>query len=181
MKILGIILIIIVAGIAFGIRTYNRFVQSKEMVQNAMGQIAAQVESRWDALTSLIQATKNYQAHERETLVEVVQSRQGLTRQAKVKEVSQDDALFEKALSNVQLLVERYPELKADNLYKKTMESMNTYENNVRQARMIFNDTVTKYNRSIKVFPNSLIAGMTGFHPEEYFEATSSKKDMPQW
>ncbi|OYW70641.1 MAG: LemA family protein, partial [Aerococcus viridans] len=74
-----------------------------------------------------------------------------------------------------------YPNLKASEVYQSTMNSVNTYENNVRQSRMVFNDTVTKYNRLIKTFPNSVIAGFTGFQPADYFENSAEKAEMPQW
>ncbi|MHA6603161.1 LemA family protein [Aerococcus urinae] len=176
-----VILIVLVLIVVWGIGAYNRMIQSKEMIDNSMGQIAAQVESRWDALTNLIQATKNYQSHEADTLINVVKNRQKINPDATVEEVEHDQDLFQKAMRSIDVVVEQYPELKAASVYQTTMDSVNNYENNVRQARMIFNDTVTKYNRTIKTFPNSLIAGMTGFYPEEYFRGSEEKQEMPQW
>ena len=70
--IIGVIVLIIILLIVWGIKLYNRMISHKEMVTNAMAQIATQVESRWDALSNLIQATKNYQTHESETLTNIV-------------------------------------------------------------------------------------------------------------
>ncbi|GMR69712.1 LemA family protein [Aerococcus viridans] len=176
-----IVIAIIVVLVVWGIGAYNKFVGSKEMVSNAMAQIAAQVESRWDALTNLISATKQYQTHEHDTLTKIVESRSNVSRNSSVSDVEKDDAAFNRALRSIDVVVEQYPNLKASDVYQSTMNSVNTYENNVRQSRMVFNDTVTKYNRLIKTFPNSVIAGFTGFTPEEYFENSVEKAEMPQW
>lgn len=176
-----IVIAIIVILVVWGIGAYNNFVRSKEMVSNAMAQIATQVESRWDALTNLISATKQYQTHEHDTLTKIVESRSNVSRNSSVSDVEKDDAAFNRALRSIDVVVEQYPNLKASDVYQSTMNSVNTYENNVRQSRMVFNDTVTKYNRLIKTFPNSVIAGFTGFTPEEYFESSAEKAEMPQW
>lgn len=179
--IIGVLLLFVLGLAGWGIGLYNRMVSAKEMVSNAMAQIATQVESRWDALTNLISATKQYQTHEAETLTRIVEARSGIDRNSSVADVEKDDAAFAKALGNIDIVVEQYPDLKASAVYQTTMTSVNQYENNVRQARMIFNDTVTKFNRLIKVFPNSIIAGITGFKEEDYFEGSVEKQEMPQW
>lgn len=130
------------------------------MVRNAMGQIAAQVESRWDALTNLIQATKNYEKHEAETLEKLTANRSRVTNTSSASEVEADSKAFNSALSRLIAVAEAYPDLKANTIYQNTMDSVNRYEENVRHSRMIFNDTVTKYNRELQVFPNNIFAGI---------------------
>lgn len=178
---LFVVLGIIVLIALWGVGVYNGFIKQHEMVDNAMAQIAAQVESRWDALSNLMQATKNYQSHEAETLTQIVKARSGIDRHSSVQDVVKDDQVFQKALRSIDVVVEQYPDLKASQVYQTTMDSVNQYENNVRQSRMIFNDTVTRFNRMIKVFPQSIVAGMTGFQAEEYFKASPEKTEMPQW
>ncbi len=175
--IIGIILVIAL----FMVKTYNSLVSQKEMVKNAMGQIAANIESRWDALSNLIEATKKYSDHEADVLMDITKSRSEVTSSDSVREVNKDDELFTRAMSQVRLVVENYPDLKASGVYQTTMTSVNDYENKVRMSRQIFNDTVTKYNRILKVFPNNLVAGMFGFTEEEYFKNTAGKESMPGW
>lgn len=175
--ILGLIGLLVV----WGISTYNRLIQSKEMVKNAMGQIAAQVESRWDALSSLIDATKKYSKHESEVLENITKQRSGINPSSNVSDVEADSAMFQDAINRLNVVVENYPDLKASNIYENTMDKIDSYENNVRNSRMIFNDTVTKYNRGILVFPASLLAKMFNFHEEEYFESSADKQGMPGW
>lgn len=177
-----IIVVIIVLVVLWGIRVYNRLITSNERVANAMAQIAAQVESRWDALTNLIQATKSYQSHEFETLTQIVRERSGhVDRNASVSDVEKDEGAFAEAMHNLNIVVEQYPDLKAATVYQQTMTSVNQYENNVREARMIYNDTVTRFNREIKIFPNNLIANVSGFTAKDYFENTPEKVSMPTW
>lgn len=179
---LWIIVIIILALIGFwGISIYNQLISSREFVRNSMGNIAAQVESRWDAVSSLIGATKKYSSHEAETLTNITAMRSKVDRTSEPSVVEKDDSLFQQAMSQLNVVVENYPDLKADGIYIQTMESINKYENNVRQARMVYNDTVTKLNRQVQQFPSSIVAGMFRFNQESYFQSSSDKSNMPQW
>ncbi|MDK6368497.1 MULTISPECIES: LemA family protein [Aerococcus] len=180
--IIGLIVLALIALlVVWGIGRYNQMIGTAEMVDNAMAQIAAQVESRWDALTNLISATKSYQSHEADTLKQIVHERSGVSRQSSVSQIEEDQAQFERAMRAIDVVVEQYPDLKASNVYQQTMTSVDKYENNVRQSRMVFNDMVTKFNRLIKVFPNSIIANLTGFQAKDYFKSSPEKAEMPQW
>lgn len=172
---------VVVVIALWAISTYNALVGLREMVRNSMGQIAAQIESRWDALKSLIDATKSYQAHESETLRSITESRSRVSAGSSVKEVTKDDELFQRAMTNIHVVAENYPALKASSIYQTTMDSINRYEDNVRHSRMLYNDTVTKLNRTLQQFPTNLIAGMFGFHSMEYFQNSAEKTEMPQW
>lgn len=174
--------LIIVAFIVFwAISVYNRLVSHREFVRNAMGNIATQLESRWDAVKSLIDATKKYSEHEAIILTEITDKRSGLSRTSNPEKVEADDRLFNEAMQRLNVTVENYPQLKADAVYLRAMDGIDRYENNVRQSRMVYNDTVTRLNRAVQQFPTSLIAGMFGFHQEQYFQNTADKTDMPSW
>ena len=176
-----VVLIIIALIVIWMISTYNKLVQSREMVRNSMGQIAAQIESRWDALTSLIEATKKYSKHESEVLENVTAQRTGISKNSNPSDVEKDATMFNEAIGRINVVAEAYPDLKASNIYENTMNQINEYENNVRHSRMIYNDTVTKFNRLILTFPNSLLAGIFNFREEEYFTSTETKRSMPSW
>lgn len=158
-----IIIAIIAILLIWGIVTYNKFIRFRENINNAMSQISAQIESRWDALTNLITATKNYQTYESKTLTKIIEDRSNISQDASVKDIDQDDQHFSNALGVISALAEQYPDLKASNVYLQTMSSVDKYENQVRESRMIYNDTVTRFNRAIKTFPNSLLASPLGF------------------
>lgn len=179
--ILAPILLILVLTVFYVISIYNNLINIKELVGNAKAQIATQIESRWDALTSLISATKQYSTHESETLINITKNRQPVNSASSTQELNQAELSYQGSLSRLMAVAESYPDLKASNLYRETMTSINKYEDNVRLSRMTFNDTVTKLNRLIKIFPSNIIAKMFGFNQEVYLELSENKKEMPTW
>lgn len=175
---LGFIIIIL---ILYMISTYNRFITLGERVVNAKAQIAAQVESRWDAVTNLIQATKKYATYEAETLDKIVHQRTQISKASSVETMEKDEASLNNVLGRLLAIAESYPDLKASSVYETTMQSINKYEDNVRYARMIYNDVVTKFNRLVKMFPSNIVATLFKFSERAYFEATETKNVMPDW
>lgn len=179
-KILWILIPIVLIAI-YAVNVYNGLVNQREFVRNAMANIAAQVESRWDALKNLIDATKSYSDYESNLLREITAQRSGISKTSSADEVERDDQLFNKALNKINVVAENYPDLKSSQVYIKTMDSVNSYEEKVRMSRMVYNDTVTKLNRQVQQFPTSIFAGLFGFHQEEYFKQSEGKSEMPSW
>lgn len=172
---------IIVLLVIWVVSMYNGFVTLGERVENAKGQIATQIESRWDAVKTLIDATKKYSQHEADVLENVTESRASLGRNASIGQLEKDAEQLDGVIGRLIAVSESYPELKASDVYQKTMDNIDKYENNVRQSRMIYNDTVTRYNRKVRVVPSNIVAGIFGFTTKEYFQGTESKQDMPSW
>lgn len=172
---------IIVAIVFWGVSIYNSLVTLRERVDNAKAQIATQIESRWDAVKSLIEATKQYSKHEAEVLESVTEKRANIGRDSSVEKIQEAEREFNNVLGRLIAVSENYPDLKASGVYQSTMDSINKFEDNVRNARMIYNDIVTRFNRKTKVFPSSLVAGIFNFQEREYFEGTETKEDMPSW
>ena len=175
-----IIFIVLIAGV-WGVITYNKFISLGERVTNGKAQIATQIESRWDAVTSLINATKRYSQHEVETLESIVEKRVNISENSSVDELEKGDTQLNNVVGRLIAISENYPDLKASDVYQNTMNSINEYENNVRHSRMIYNDVVTRFNRLLKMFPSNLIASIFNFKTREYFQATQSKEEMPAW
>ncbi len=171
--IIGILVLVI---ILYFIAAQRNFVKTKENIDNAFSQIKVNQQSRFDALTELAKATKSYSEYEYEALMGVIEKRQGLN---SIDNLETNEGVLRQATGMINALAERYPDLKASNLYTETMQSLNKYENNVRTARMVFNDSVTIYNRMVKQFPSSLVASVLGYGPETYLEMDESKMDMP--
>lgn len=180
---MGIIILIIVVVIIVGwyISTRNGLIALEERLKNTKSQIAVQINSRWDALSNLIGATKQYSKHESETLEKIVAGRNQVGKNSTVEELQQEEVKYQNAMSRLLAVVEAYPDLKAANLYQETMKSVQKYEDNVRYARMAFNDMVTKFNTKIKSFPTSLVSNSMKLMPEEYFEQEEGKQEMPIW
>lgn len=162
------------------ISTQRKLVVLDENVSNAMSQIGVQLSSRFDALTALLNLTKGYARHESETLIETIKSRRSvITAKSTPEDVLRQEGIITEALGKIAMVAEQYPELKANQTYIKTMDAVQTYENMVRTSRLIYNDSVTKLNREIRMFPVSIVAGVLGFQQRDYLEEQAAKADMP--
>ena len=176
--ILGPVVIIVVL-VFWVISSQRTFVVLDENINNAMSQIGVQLSSRWDALSALLELTKGYSAHEYQTITDTIKARRSITRDSSPDDVKVQENMIVEALGKIMAVAESYPELKADQTYLKTMDSVDQYENMVRASRLIYNDSVTKLNRAIRMFPASLIAGILGFAQRTYLEADNDKSTMP--
>lgn len=175
-----IILIVVLAVIVLWfVSTQRRLVAMDENINNAMSQIGVQLSSRWDALTALLDLTKGYAQHEYQTLSDTIKMRSAITAKSSAADVNQQENMLTEAMGKIMAVAESYPELKANENYIKTMDSVNEYEKMVRQSRLIYNDSVTKLNRAIRMFPASLAAGILNITSRDYLEADSKKNDMP--
>lgn len=180
--VIGVTVLVIIVFIAiYVMKTYNSFITLSERVRNAKAQISTQIESRYDAVKSLIEATKRYEKYESETLERIVNQRVGILQDSSIEEVEQENDQLDNIVGRLIAIAESYPELKTSDVYVKTMDNMDTYENNVRHARMIYNDVVTNFNRMVQMFPSSIIASRFQFTQKEYFKGTDSKQDVPSW
>lgn len=151
------------------ISTKRRLVVLNENISNAMSQIGVQLSIRFDALMALLDLTKGYTGQESETLIETMKSRRCMiTAKSKTDDVLYQEVIIAEVLGRVAMVTEQYPNLKANQNYIKTMDAVKTFENMVRTSRLIYNDSVTKLNREIRMFPVLMIAGMLGFRQREY-------------
>ncbi|WP_458863283.1 LemA family protein [Acidaminobacterium chupaoyuni] len=178
--VLIVLLALVVLVVLWVMSTQRNLVRLDENINNAMSQIGVQLSSRFDALTALLDLTKGYAAHESETLLQTIRARRSvITEKSTPDEVTAQENIITEALGRISMVSESYPELKANESYQKTMDSVNQYENMVRASRLIYNDSVTKLNRATRMFPTSLVAGMLGFSQRQYLQADQNKSDMP--
>ncbi len=174
-----LLLIILALAVIVGLYIFNTqrsLVNLDEMANNALNQISVQQSSRWDAVSSLVAMTEKYSKHEHDTLMDVIGQRTKCTTAA---EINDQDNKLTQALGRLIAISEQYPELKADGMFKQTMDSINQYENLVRQSRMVYNDSVTKLNRMVRQWPSSFVARLLRFDLREYLQIPDEKKDMP--
>ncbi len=180
----GIIAIIVIVALVAIIAVWVISVQRKlvsidELVGNAMSQIGVQQNTRWDALNALADLTKQYDEHEYNTLKDVISHRQSITAQSSTADAEAQENFLTQAMNRFMAVAEAYPDLKANTMYTETMKGVKQYEENVRLARMTYNDTVTKFNRVVRQFPTSIVAGMLGFPVKEYLKTEEAKTEMP--
>ncbi len=175
-----IIVIAVLALIVLWIISVQRkLVNAEELTKNAMSQIGVQQSSRWDALTALVELLKSYNEHEYNTLKDVIASRSKIDSNSTAAQAQAQEDAYNAAMKQFNVCVEQYPQLKADSMYQKTMDSVNTYENQVRLSRMTYNDSVTRYNRLIRQIPDSIVAALFHFGEKQYLQEDATKKDMP--
>ena len=175
-----VIVVLLAAVVLWIVSTQRKLVVLDENISNAMSQIGVQLSSRFDALTALLDLTKGYAKHESETLIETIKSRRSvITAKSTPNDVLRQEGVISEALGRIAMVTEQYPELKANQTYIKTMDAVQTFENMVRTSRLIYNDSVTKLNREIRMFPVSMIAGMMGFRQRDYLAEQTAKADMP--
>ena len=175
-----IILIAVIAVIVIWVVGSQRnLVKLDEMCKNALSQIGVQQNSRWDALGALADLTKQYDDHEYNTLMDVIGKRRSITGTSSIADANAQENAITEAMGKIMAISEAYPNLKADAMYTKTMDSVNQYEQNVRMSRMTCNDTITKFNQSLRQIPVCFIAGFLGFSQRAYLETPTDKQDMP--
>ena len=175
-----VIIAILAVVVLWAVSTQRRLVVLDENISNAMSQIGVQLSSRFDALTALLDLTKGYARHESETLIETIKSRRSvITAKSTPNDVLRQEGVISEALGRIAMVTEQYPELKANQTYIKTMDAVQTFENMVRTSRLIYNDSVTKLNREIRMFPVSMAAGMLGFRQRDYLVEQADKANMP--
>ncbi len=158
--------------------TQRRLVVLDENISNAMSQIGVQLSSRFDALTALLEFTKGYAKHESEALIETIRSKRSMiTAKSTPDDVLRQEGVISEALGRIAMVTEQYPELKANQIYIKTMDAVEAFENMLRTSRLIYNDGVTKLSREIRMFPVSMVARMLGFRQREYLVEPAGKAD----
>lgn len=173
------IIAVVVLLVVWVISVQRNLVSKEEICKNSLSQIGVQQASRWDALKALADMTKSYSEYEYKALTDIIAMRKPVTAASSVAEANAQENMLTQALTHIMAVGEQYPELKASETYIKTMDSINTYENQVRMSRMVFNDSVTNFNRLVRQFPNNLVAGLLGFQPKDYLVENVGKSEMP--
>ena len=175
-----IVIALVVLLVLWVISIQNKLVKSDEICNNALKQINVQQISRYDALQALVKLTREYAGYEAETLQKVVEARKITSSPVPTAaEINANEQALSEIAARLIAVAEAYPELKANQNYQNTMHSIKEYEENVRLSRMTFNDTVTRFNQQVRVFPASLVASMLGFAKRDYLAEDTSKKDYP--
>ncbi|AZU64827.1 LemA family protein [Neobacillus mesonae] len=179
LSIIVVVAIIVVFGLML-MSSYNNFVNLEENVDQSYAQIENQLQRRLDLIPNLVSTVKGYAAHEKEVIASISDARSRLAGAKTPQEEATANADLSSALSRLLVVVENYPNLKADKQFTQLMDELAGTENRIAVARKDYNDQVAEYNKKIKRFPGSLIAGMTGFKEKEYFKADPKAQEVPK-
>ena len=172
---IGIIIGAAIVLTLWAISCQRRLAVMDENVNNAMAQIGVQLSSRFDALTALLDLTKRYAVHESQTLIETIRAHRGvITATSTPDDVLKQEGVISEALNRVSAMVKEHPELKANENYAKCMNAVDSYGKMAHTSRLIYNDSVTRLNRELRMFPISLLAGVFGFRQRDYLEAAEN-------
>jgi len=176
---IGIIVIILVVIALLFIPKYNSLVTAEENVDSKWAQVENQLQRRYDLIPNLVESVKGYASHEQEVIANITQARaqMGSARTPEEQAVA-NDALTG-ALSRLLVVVENYPNLKADANFRQLMDELAGTENRLAVAREDYNNEVQQFNKHVKRFPGNLMAGMFGFEQKEYFKAAAGADKAP--
>ncbi len=165
--IIMILLLIILARWVLSIQRKLAFMD--ENVNNAMTQIGVQLSSRFDMLMALAELTKGYA--ESQTWIETTRvSRIAINAKSAPVDVQNQENMIDEVLDQIFMVAELHPELKKDKNYSRCVDAVECYEKMIHTSCLIYNDSVTKLNHAIRVFPTILIAGILGFSKREYLK-----------
>jgi len=167
--------------ILFVIGAYNALVGLRNQVDNAWSQIDVQLKRRHDLIPNLVDTAKGYMQHERGTLEAVTNARAAAMGAKGAGEASKAEGMLGDALSKFMLVVENYPDLKANQNFLQVQEELTSTENKIAFSRQAYNDQVLFFNNKIQMFPSNIVAGMFAFGKRDFFEIGSeAEREVPK-
>jgi LemA protein len=177
---LGIIALILVIGF-FSVRgTYNNLVGLDESVKAAWAQVENQLQRRYDLIPNYVETVKGYASHEKEVFLRVTEARSRAAGAGNINDKIQANNDLSSALARLLVVVENYPELKANTNFIRLQDELAGTENRIAVERRRYNETVKTYNIRIRQFPTNIFAGMFGFEKAVFFEVPKEKQEAPK-
>ena len=172
-------LLVVLALIVIGI--YNALVRLRNQVDNAWSQIDVQLKRRHDLIPNLVETARGYMKHERETFEAITHARSQAIGAKSVAETAKAEGQRADALSKFMLVVENYPELKANQNFLALQEELTGTENKIAFARQYYNESVRALNTAIVTLPSMLFVGMAGVSKHDFYEVPdASQRNAPE-
>ena len=177
--ILGIVALLIIIPYSYLKGTYNTLVTMEETVKGAWAQVENQLQRRYDLIPNYVETVKGYAAHEKEVFVQVTEARSKVGNANTVNEKIEANNQLSSALSRLMVVVEQYPQLKANANFIRLQDELAGTENRIAVERRRFNEAVRAYNTKIRTFPTNMVAGMFGFEKAEFFQVPKERQEAP--
>ncbi|MDD5650381.1 MAG: LemA family protein [Candidatus Nanoarchaeia archaeon] len=174
--IVALILIVLVSFISI----YNQLVNSQVEVDKSWGQVQSVYQRRADLIPNLVNTVKGYAIHEKEVLEAVTAARSQWSNAQTPKEQVTAANNLESAVSRLLVVVESYPDLKANQNFLSLQDELAGSENRINVERQKFNEAVSSYNKKVKMFPSNIVASMFGFEQREFFAAKTGAENAPE-
>ena len=174
-----ILLVIAVVIIAWFFAVYNSLINLKVRIDNAWSGIDVQLKRRHDLIPNLVELVKGYMAYEKDTLERVIKARSQAIDASSLKDKAQAENFLTQTLRSLFAVVERYPDLKANQNVLELQEELTSTENKIAFASQYYNDEVRLFNTQIQVVPSNIVAGFSGFTKKEFFEILDAAEKEP--
>lgn len=171
-------LVIVVAGSVMG--SYNSLIGLDQQVKTAWAQVENQLQRRYDLIPNLVETVKGYAKHESEVMAKIADARSRYAGAATPQDKMAASGELESALARLLVIVERYPDLKADRQFTQLQDELAGTENRIAVERMRYNETVRSYNSTILRFPTVFFARLFGFAEKPYFGAAEGAETAPK-
>ena len=176
----AIVVLVILIPYSYLKGTYNSLVTMDEGVKAAWAQVENQLQRRYDLIPNLVETVKGYAAHEKEVFLKVTEARSKVGGATTINDKIAANNGLTAALSRLLLVVERYPDLKANTNFIRLQDELAGTENRIAVERRRYNETVKVYNIKIRRFPTNLLAGMFGFEKASFFEVPKERQEAPK-
>ena len=174
-----VVIAIILIGVLSAVGSYNGVVTLNENVVNAQAEIDNQLQRRADLIPNFVSTVKGYMAHETAAIKAVTDARAKLAGASNTDDALAANDELSSSLSKLLVIVENYPNLKADTQFTALQDELAGTENRITTARKDYNTSVATYNKKIRTFPTNIFAGMFGFEKAVYFEADDAVSSVP--
>ncbi len=180
LAIVGIVIVVILIVVSWYVKARNSFVAMEEQIDGAWAEVDNQLQRRSDLIPNIVATVKGFAAHEEEVFTRIAEARSKLAGAGTVEEKAEGSAELEGALARLLVVVESYPELKANENFIRLQDELAGTENRLTVARKRYNDTVKDFNTRIRMFPGSIIAGAMGLEKKPYFEISQEAREAPK-
>lgn len=178
--ILGVVALVVILLVSGIVGTYNSLVGLEATVDEKQAAISTQLQRRNDLIPNLVNTVKGYAAHEQEVYTAIADARSKLAGASSIEDLSEANGELSSALSRLLVVVENYPELKANENFIALQDQLEGTENRIAVARNDYNGAAKKYNTKIRKFPANIFAGIFGFEKVDYFEAEAGAENAPE-
>ena len=175
--------VVVLLAVFWFFGTRNSLVSLKEDVEMQQSQIETTLQRRSDLIPNLVATVKGYANHEEEVFTEIADARSklaGSIESGDMKSISEANNALDSALGRLLAISENYPDLKASEQFIALQDELAGTENRIAVARQHYNEKLNTYNTTVQRFPTSIVAGMSGYYPMQYFEADENAKEVPK-
>jgi LemA protein len=178
--VLGVVFLLVLVPLLYFKGTYNTLVAMDESVKAAWAQVENQLQRRYDLIPNYVETVKGYAAHEKEVLTRVTEARSRVGSAGTIDQKIEANNALSSALARLLVVVEQYPDLKANANFIRLQDELAGTENRIAVERMRFNEAVRAYNTKIRSFPTNMIAGLFGFEKAKFFDVPKERQEAPK-